>query len=108
MGLITGILSSPVNGIMFIFDKVRQEADRELYDETLWQQKLLDLQFRYELGDISQEAYEAQEAAILAQLDLINSLLSEEDDEDDDEDELEEDEDAEEPELEESLTEEGE
>ncbi|NWJ47836.1 MAG: gas vesicle protein GvpG [Chloroflexi bacterium] len=87
MGLITGIASSPYKGVMFVLEQIRKSVDRELYDETVWQQKLLDLQMRYDLGEVDQAGYEAQEQQIMEQLDLINSLWFGETDEEEEEDE---------------------
>jgi len=92
MGLLATLLGSPAQGLMFVLEQTRREVDRELYDETLWQQKLLDLQMRFELGEINQAQFEAQEDAVMAQLDLIQSLNNpfEDEDEESDEDEDEE------------------
>jgi len=89
MGLLATLLGSPAQGLMFVLEQTRREVDRELYDETLWQQKLLDLQMRFELGEINQAQFEAQEDAVMAQLDLIQSLNNpfEDEDEENDEDE---------------------
>jgi hypothetical protein len=90
MGLLGSILGSPVSGLMFILEKIRDEADRQLYDPDLWQQKLLDLQLRYEAGEIEPANYQEQEAVILNQLDLIYAMLDQsdyEDEEDEEEDE---------------------
>ncbi|MEI7555747.1 gas vesicle protein GvpG [Candidatus Chlorohelix sp.] len=93
MGIITGIASSPYKGVMFVLEQIRKSVDSELYDETIWQQKLLDLQMRYDAGEVTQADYDAQEQQILEQLDLINSLsFGDTDEEEDEEDESDEDE----------------
>jgi hypothetical protein len=88
MGLITGIASSPCKGVMFVLEQIRKSVDRELYDETIWQQKLLDLQMRYEMGEVDQATYDVQEQLIMDQLDLINSLWFGDTEEEEDEDEV--------------------
>jgi len=87
MGLLTSILTSPVKGLEFVFKQIRDNVDRELYDETIWQQKLLDLQMSYEMGDIDEAAYQAEEDMIVAQLDLINAMYFDDSAEEDDEEE---------------------
>jgi hypothetical protein len=74
LGLLTGILASPAKGLGFIFAQIRDNVDRELYDETIWQQKLLDVQLRYDMGEISEEDYFGQEEIIVAQLELISLM----------------------------------
>jgi len=81
MGLLTNILASPVNGLTFIFKQIQSNVERELYDETIWQQKLIDLQMRYDIGELDEVQYHAQEEAIVSQLDLINSMYSDYDEE---------------------------
>jgi hypothetical protein len=74
VGLLTSILSSPATALGFIFAQIRDNVDRELYDETIWQQKLLDVQLRYDMGEMSEEDYFGQEEVIVAQLELISLM----------------------------------
>jgi hypothetical protein len=74
MGILGSILASPAKGLGFVFTQIRDNIDRELYDETIWQQKLLDLQMSYDMGQIDEETYQAQEEAIVEQLDLISAM----------------------------------
>ena len=67
------------SGLMNVFEQVRKSADLELYDETAWQQKLLDVHMRYEMGEIDAAQYEVEENRILEQLDLIASRQSDSD-----------------------------
>ena len=90
MGLLTSLLTSPAKGLGFVFNQIRDNVDRELYDETSWQQKLLDVQMSYEMGDIDEKTYQAQEEAIVNQLDLISAMhyadVAEDEEYDDEED----------------------
>jgi hypothetical protein len=90
MGLLGSILTSPGKGFMFALNQVKEAADRELYDETAWQQKLLENQMRFDMNEISQEVYEAQEETIMAQIDLINYLKNPFEGEENEEDDIEE------------------
>ncbi|OCA92117.1 gas vesicle protein GvpG [Pseudobacillus wudalianchiensis] len=59
------LVSAPINVVIKIAEKVKEEADKELYDLPTIQQKLIQLQMMYELGDIPQTAYEAKEEELL-------------------------------------------
>ena len=68
MFFIDDLLLAPVNGFKFILRQVQQIADRELNDESLLKEQLLELQMRLELEDISDEDYAAAEAEIFARM----------------------------------------
>jgi hypothetical protein len=51
--------------------KILEEAEREELDEDKLQGQVLELQMRYELGEISDQEYSEQEAAILDKLSAI-------------------------------------
>ena len=57
MFLIDDLLLAPVNGFKFILRQVQQLADKELNDESLIKEQLLELQMRLELEEISEEDY---------------------------------------------------
>lgn len=84
MGLLGALLSSPVKGLEFVLNSIKDQADGQLYDPELWQQKLMDLQLRLETDEIDAETYTVQEEVILAQLDLIYANLAEQETSDDD------------------------
>jgi len=69
------ILTFPVLGaprlIYWLAKTVAEEANREQFDEDQVQGQLLELQVRYELGEISDEEYLEQETAILDKLTAI-------------------------------------
>lgn len=68
MFFIDDILLAPVNGFKFIMRQIQQLADRELNDESLIKEQLLELQMRLELEEISDEDYTAAEAELFARL----------------------------------------
>ena len=68
MFFIDDLLLAPVNGFKFILRQVQQIADRELNDESLIKEQLLELQMRLELEEISEEDYAAAEAELFARL----------------------------------------
>lgn len=70
-----GTLLSPVTfgprGLLWVFEKVQEEADRELNDPVKLRGDLMALQRRAAAGEITDAQYEEQEARILARLDNI-------------------------------------
>lgn len=71
MFFIDDILLAPVNGFKFILRQVSEIANRELNDDTVIKEQLLELQMRLELDEISEEDYAAREAELFARLRVI-------------------------------------
>lgn len=71
MFFIDDLLLAPVNGFKFILRQIQQIADRELNDDTVIKEQLLELQMRLELEEISEEDYAAAEAELFARLRVI-------------------------------------
>jgi hypothetical protein len=61
-----------ISGVRFVLDKVAAAVDTELNDDTALRERLLDAQMRLELGEMSQQEFDALEEAILARLRDIN------------------------------------
>ena len=57
-----------IGGIRFVLDKIATAVDTELNDDSALREQLLAAQMRLELGEISQAAFDAFEADILARL----------------------------------------
>jgi hypothetical protein len=73
MFFIDDILLAPVNGFKFIMRQIQEIANRELNDDTLIKEQLLELQMRLELEEISEEDYAAREAELFARLRVIKT-----------------------------------
>jgi Gas vesicle protein G len=75
MGLLTKLLTFPVSlpmdGVVWVAGKLLEQAETELYNEPAVRGKLMELELRYDLGEIDEEAYLAAEDALLARLRLI-------------------------------------
>ena len=71
MFLIDDILLAPVSGFKFILSQVQKMADKELNDDTLIKEQLIELQMRLELEEISEEDYKEREAELFARLRVI-------------------------------------
>jgi len=57
-----------ISGVRFVLDKVAAAVDTELNDDTVLRERLLDAQMRVELGEMSQEDFDAFEADIVARI----------------------------------------
>ena len=57
-----------IGGIRFVLDKIAAAVDTELNDDTALREQLLAAQMRLELGELTQEEFEAVEADVLARL----------------------------------------
>ena len=72
MGLLKHLLFWPVTGPLFLVDfslnKVQDVVQEELTDDTAIKAELLELQLKLELGDITDEEYVQQEAALMKRL----------------------------------------
>jgi len=68
MLLIDDLLTLPLKGFFGIFKKIHEMVERELSDETYIREKLMDLDMRFESGEIDEEALREQERALLARL----------------------------------------
>jgi hypothetical protein len=72
MGILKHLLFWPVTGPLFLADfslgKVQGVVREELTDDTRIKAELMELQLKLELGDIDDDEYVAQEAALMQQL----------------------------------------
>lgn len=77
MLLIDDLLLLPFKGLVGIFEKIHEMADRELSDKSYIQERLMELQMRFELDEIGEEEYLKKEKELIALLDSIR--MAEED-----------------------------
>lgn len=68
--LLTPITLAP-RGLLWVFEKVQEEADRELNDPVRLRGELMSLQRRAAAGELTDAQYMTQEDRILARLDSI-------------------------------------
>jgi Gas vesicle protein G len=73
MFLIDDLLLAPVNGFKFILGQIQKMADQELNDDTVIKERLLELQMRYELEEISDEEFREREAELFARLRVLKA-----------------------------------
>jgi len=73
MLLIDDLLLAPINTFKFILGQIQKMADRELNDEGVIKDQLLELQMRLELEEISEEEFAKQEEELFARLRVIKA-----------------------------------
>ncbi|MCF6410787.1 gas vesicle protein GvpG [Pseudalkalibacillus salsuginis] len=59
------IVTAPMNLVIKVGEKVKEEVDKELYDLPTIQQKLIQLQMMYELEEIPEDVYKMKEEELL-------------------------------------------
>src|SRR3954462_619788 len=68
MFLIDDLLLLPIDGMKFVFRTLAKVAEEQYTDDAPVKERLLELQVRLESGDVTEEEYVAEEAAILREL----------------------------------------
>jgi len=71
MGLIGGLLTlplAPLRGVMWVADKVKEEAERQWYDPAVIQQAMLEVEQMRESGQMSDADADALEEDLLQRL----------------------------------------
>ncbi|MFD1020676.1 gas vesicle protein GvpG [Thalassobacillus hwangdonensis] len=72
--MIHKLVMSPFNLLIKVGGKVKEEVDKELYDIEHIQKKLAQLQMMHELGDLSDEAFEAKEEELMERYEVAKQL----------------------------------
>ena len=75
--IIDDILLSPLKFTVWIAEKLKENAYREITDESRVHEELLALQMRYEMEEISEEEYEKEEAGLMERLEAIRVMKEE-------------------------------
>ena len=65
--------SGPARGVGFVLNRIKDQVEAEYLDEGSVKADLLDLEMRYEHGELDEEQYKQQEAAILEHLNEIRA-----------------------------------
>jgi len=78
MFLIDDILLAPLNGVIWLGKKINEVAEREFSDEGLIKEKLMELQMRFEMDEISEKEYNTREKELLERLDAIRKAKEKE------------------------------
>lgn len=67
----------PIKGLVWIGQKLEDTAEQDLTDTGRIQEKLLELQMKFEMDEISEEDYDKKEAELMAQLEAIRKYKEE-------------------------------
>ena len=57
-----------ISGVRFVLDKVAAAVETEMNDDSVLRERLLEAQMRVELGEMTQEAFDAFEEDTLARI----------------------------------------
>jgi hypothetical protein len=61
-------ITGPISGFRWIMKTIQTMADEELMNDQPWKERLIELQMRLELGEISEEDYVVEEAIVFQAL----------------------------------------
>ena len=61
-------ITGPISGFQWIMRTIQKLADEELLNDQPWKERLIELQMRLELGEISEEDYVREEKEIFQAL----------------------------------------
>ncbi len=61
-------ITGPIAGFKWIMNTIQKVADDELLDDQPWKERLIELQMRLELGEISEKDYGLEEAQVFQAL----------------------------------------
>lgn len=76
--LLTLPVSAPVSGIMWIGEKILEQATPEIENKENLSQQLLSLQLAFDMGEISEEEFEAKEEELLLAIEAAEAEENEE------------------------------
>ena len=76
--LLTLPVSAPVSGIMWIGEKILEQATPERENKENLSQQLLSLQLAFDMGEISEEEFEAKEEELLLAIEAAEAEENEE------------------------------
>jgi uncharacterized membrane protein len=69
--IIDDILFAPLNGLIFVANKINDVVEKETSDEGTVKERLMALQLRFELDEIDEEEYDREEDELLQKLEKI-------------------------------------
>ena len=61
-------IKGPIAGFRWVMTTIQKMADEELMNDQPWKERLIELQMRLEVGEISEEDYVAEEAVVFQAL----------------------------------------
>lgn len=67
----------PIKGLVWIAEKLEDTAEQEITDTGRIQEKLLELQMKFEMDEISEQEYDKKETQLMDQLEAIRKYKEE-------------------------------
>jgi len=61
-------ITGPIAGFKWVMNTIQKMADEELLNDQPWKERLIELQMRLELGEISEDEYGAEEKVVFQAL----------------------------------------
>lgn len=61
-------ITGPIAGFKWVMNTIQKMADEELMNDQPWKERLIELQMRLELGEISEEDYVVEEKIVFQAL----------------------------------------
>ena len=68
MFLVDDLLFMPIDGIKFVFRTIMKTAEEQYLDDAPIKEQLLELQVRFDNGEVTEDVYAEEQAAILRAL----------------------------------------
>jgi uncharacterized membrane protein len=69
--IVDDIMLAPVKMLVWLGKKIEEAAEEEVDDESKWHERLLELQIKYELGEITEEDFEREEELVMERISVI-------------------------------------
>ncbi|KAM3092785.1 gas vesicle protein GvpG [Phormidesmis sp. 146-35] len=69
--MVLRLLFAPITGLSWIAEQIQERADTELDDTENLSKRLLTLQLAFDMGEIPEEEFEAQEEELLLAIQAI-------------------------------------
>jgi hypothetical protein len=76
--LLIAPVTAPISGIAWIGNKILEQASGELDDKENLQKQLLALQLAFDMGELEEEEFEAQEEELLLALQALEDAENDE------------------------------
>jgi uncharacterized membrane protein len=71
MFLLDDLLLAPIKGVIFLADKINEVIEKETSDEGSIKERLMELQMKFEMDEITEEEYDKKEDELLRLLENI-------------------------------------
>ncbi len=75
--LVDDIILAPIKFPVWICKKLSESAEQDITDDSRIHEDLLELQMRYELGEMTDEEYDKQETRLMEKLEEIRKYKEE-------------------------------